>query len=169
MTKPTFIAGDVPTAAQVNGWFVNTLYAVKTANESVTSNVTPQDDDHLTLSVEANASYLVQALFKFDGATAGDFRWKFVGPAGATYDGINSGLTNAAATTADDHAPYTPINTDNNHGALGAGTAVAASSTGLLIVAGTAGNFKVQWAQSFSSATATILQAGSFILLKRVA
>jgi hypothetical protein len=40
---------------------------------------------------------------------------------------------------------------------------------GLLVVGGTAGTVKLQWAQNTSNVTATILKSGSFLVLRRVA
>jgi hypothetical protein len=167
MPAPVFASGDVPTAAQVNSWFTNVLVAYKTADQSVTSSTAFTDDVHLTLSVEATCVYHLTLILSYDGAAAGDFKYQTVMPAGATIVGATTGLS-ATAAAATDHfiAPWTGA---ANLGALGAGSTTATHAHGLLTTAGTAGTFKLQWAQIASSATATRVFTGSFMSLRRVA
>jgi hypothetical protein len=166
VAAPTFVTGDVPTAAQVNSWFVNTLCAYKTADESVTSSTAFQDDDHLTVQVEASCVYDLTLVLAYDGATAGDFKYQLVMPAGATVVGVVSGLSTTAAASTDDFT--TSWTGAANLGGIGAGSTQGTYARGLLVVAGTAGTLKVQWAQTVSSGTATRLFTGSFISLRRL-
>ena len=167
MPAPVFATGDVPTAAQVNSWFVNVLVAYKTADESVTSSTTFQDDDHLTVAVEANCVYVLEMVLSYDALAAGDLKTQFVMPAGATVVGAALGLTTTAAATTDDYT--TSWVGLANVGGVGAGSTQAVYARGLFTTSGTAGTLKLQWAQTVSSATATRIFTGSYMLLRRVA
>lgn len=146
------------------------LFARKTANQSVTASITKVDDTHLSVSVIATAVYLVQWSLRTDGATTGDLRYAFAGPAGATMTWSSLGLDIAAAAAA---APFdqdvAAIGTDVLHGTLPTTTVSRVEGTGLLITTGTAGTFKMQWAQRVSDATATRLLQDSWMLATRMA
>lgn len=167
MPAPVFATGDVPSAAQVDSWFVNILVAYKTADQSVTASTTFTDDVHLTVQVEANCVYDLVMILTYDALAAGDLKTQFVSPAGATIVGVASGLSTTAAASTDDFT--TSWTGGANVGGLGAGSTQALYGRGLLTTAGTAGTFKLQWAQTTSSATATRVFTGSYILLRRVA
>ncbi len=159
-----------------NAWFqmvgpggINTVY--KTADESVTSSTTQQDDDHLTVGVAANATYIVEAALRVEGATAGDFKAGLSAPTGATGWSalIGPGI---GATTFSDH------NVDNQSsslalagfaGMLGAGNEVLVILKGYVAVGGTAGNVALSWAQRVSDATATKVLTGSWMRVEKVA
>lgn len=146
-------------------------FARKTATETVTSSTTLQDDDELFVSVEANSVYMVEALLCYDGATAGDFKFAFTLPSGATlnYGHMGTATTIAAATgnTVDNRQI---IETDTlAAGAAGAGTILALPIWGILIISSTAGTMRLQWAQFASSATPTRMFAPSFLHLRKVA
>lgn len=166
------LAGDIDDDVQaiVAGTVLaGTLAAYKTATESVTSSTTVQDDNDLTLNVVANGVYDVKLVLIYDALTGGDLKWRLTGPASAAFDGVVHGITFAATGNTDDHAPYTAISQDNSQGGTGAGNTWGTSCLGLLRVAGTAGTFKVQWAQVASSGTATRMFAGSHMILRRIA
>jgi hypothetical protein len=170
MAAPVFATNDVPTEDQVNDWFVNVQYVRKTATESVTSSTALQDDDHLTVTVEANAHYVLDSTLFFDGATAGDFKMLWVAPAGAAMPwGVAAPVTTAVGFNDDQTAGFDLTGTGVTFGALGTGTTAAALISGLLVVGGTAGTLKLQWAQGTSSGTATRLFINSYLSLRRVA
>jgi len=162
MTLPVFTPGQVLTALDVNTWFV-TLGAVKTAQESVINSTTLQDDDHLFVTVAANARYKVSVFFDVEAATTPDFKGQFVGPAGSTHRlVVYSGLG-------------TPVNaTEGGSFALATsgGTGGASDRSpgwGNLTTAGTAGTFKFQFAQNtLDAVNATVLKAGSWMVLERL-
>ena len=169
MAKPTFSTGDVPTATQVNAWFVNVTAAVKTATESVTSSTALQDDDTLSVSVDANTTYHFQAMLKYDAATAGDLKFRWTVPASATLSFSLQRLHDAAALFTDDQAFGGANDSDITAGGLGAGTTCWLPMQGILTVSSTAGTLLLRWAQNTSSATATRLFADSYVFLQRVA
>jgi hypothetical protein len=160
------VAGD-----KIRASHVTDLFARKTATESVTSSTTLQDDDELFVTVEANSVYTVEALILYDGATTGDFKFNFDGPAGATFT-FSAMLPPTSATSATAPGTTNFSQFDDTQtlalGAVGAGTPLAIPITGILIVGGTAGTFKLTWAQQASDVTATRVFAPSFIRARKV-
>lgn len=172
-TPKTWVSAEVLTAVNLNTHlrdnlaFLFPVFARKPSDESVISSTSLQDDNHLVLAVEANTVYELTMNLKWDAATAGDLKWVLNGPAGATLAATMVGLTGAAASNTDDHTVSIPLGTNQVQGGLGAGTDVGTLVHGLLVVAGTAGNLTLQWAQSASSGTATRVFTGSFLNLAR--
>lgn len=166
MPKPVFATNDVPNATQFNEWFVNINFARKTSNESVTSSTTNQADDQLFVPVQANAVYVVTCVLAYTGATAGDMKVLFRVPTSGGFSGMGTILVVGAASQQDIQTlPYGLAS--ETWGCLGAGTSYG-QVLGLLTTAGTAGDFAIDWAQNTSSATATTIQAGSYLSLLRV-
>lgn len=143
--------------------------ARKTADEPIT-NSTLQNDDDLVVPVLANGIYLVEWGLRTDGPTAADFKYAFTGPAGATMvwesQGLAAGDTTNVAPAITDVAA---IGTTVTHGTLGAGVVSRIRGRGLLVVAGTAGNLQLQWAQGTTNATPSKNLAGSWLNARRVA
>jgi hypothetical protein len=167
MAKPVYATLDVPPATDFNSWLVNVNYATKSATESVPSSTTLQDDNDLTVPVEANAIYTVHAMILYGGPTAADLKLLFRTPTSGSFTGMATGLVVAAATAADNgNIPMTG-NSSEVFGCLGAGTQIM-TVLGKLVTAGTAGNFKVEWAQNTSNVTPTQVFGNSFLDLRRV-
>lgn len=143
----------------------------KTADESVTSSTTLQDDDHLTLSVVANGVYAFDATLLFDCADAvnlGDFRMTFVGPAGSSGWWAPGGITLSSSDGSGGiRLTKYDLGTAQGIGAVSGGS--LAISSGYLAVGGTAGTLKLQWAQENASASPTFLRTGSWLRLHRIA
>jgi Hemagglutinin repeat len=143
------------------------LAVIKGADETVTSSTTLQNDDALFLPVIANATYLFKCYLNFEGGTGGssDIKWQWGVPASATlrYDGVyqRSDGTNIVGSTF--------IGTQTVAGRTqGAATLCGAIMDGTLVMAGTAGNIQLQWAQNTSSGTGTIVHAQSYLALWRI-
>ena len=146
------------------------LFVRKTADETVTASTTMQDDDHLTAAVAANATYVVELVAIYDGAATGDIKFQFAAPAGATLSGAQvgpqSGTAGVTATTVNVSAT---TGASGAIGAVGAGSKIGYRFDGLLRTAGTAGTFKLQWAQQTSDPVATTMFTDSYLVLRRVA
>lgn len=166
MTIPTWSVGQVLTASDVNNWFVP-LAAYKSIDQSITSSTTFTDDTVLGLTVAANASYIVDMSLIYDGDSAGDLKLQFTKPAGASHTNtFLSSLGGTAATTSDNvvsGGSTVPI-----LGCLGAGTNCGMLWKSFLSVSSTSGTLQLQWAQNATSATATRVRAGSYLLAQRV-
>lgn len=168
MAAPTWATNDVPAASDFNTWFQNINFARKTVTESVTSSTTLQVDDELIVAVAANATYVVNAFITYGGAAAADLKLLFRTPTGGSFTGLGNILISAATSQSDgQNLPYGG-NASEVWGCLGSGSQVGVV-TGVLVTAGTAGNFQVEWAQNASSATPTQIFGNSFIDLRRVA
>lgn len=167
MAKPVYSTGDVPTADEVNNWFVNVQHARVLATQSVTSSTTLQDDDYMVLSVDANAVYLVWCILDYSGAAAGDLKVLFRTPTSGSFYGQGTTLIGAATGQQDNQNMPITGNSSDILGTTGTGRQIA-MVMGQLITAGTAGNFKVEWAQNTSNATATQMHTGSWLSLMRV-
>lgn len=168
MALPTFTVGQVLTAADVNRYLKNTITAIKTANESVTSSTTLQDDNHLTASVEATSVYELECVVFYEADTGGDIKLQFSAPAGASLSAAISRLTTGAATIDNDAISIMTLGTAIPGGGLGAGQGAVLQIKGVVTIAGTAGTFKLQWAQNASSGTATTVYADSYFVLRQI-
>ncbi|MGW1761008.1 hypothetical protein [Streptomyces mirabilis] len=129
-----------------------TQAVAKAADTSRTSTATVAADPHLTLPVVASATYIVEAVVVWTNG-GGGFRASWTAPSGATM-----------------------VWTDNDGGGSSAlGTDLTFSVTtgttfqGALIVGTTAGSLTLRWAQNSSNTGATVLLAGCYLKLERVA
>jgi hypothetical protein len=152
---------------QLNAYIVG---AYKTGDESVTSSTVLQNDDHLVLAVAASCVYVIQWGLRIDGAAAGDFKYSFTGPSGATMtwesQSLATGDTTNVATAITDAST---IGTVVSHGTIASGTTSRVRGSGLLVVSLTAGSLQLQWAQATSSGTASKALTGSWIKAERIA
>lgn len=168
MALPVFNTGDVPTALQVNNYFVNTLFVRKGSTETVNSTTALQDDDALLMAVDVNTTYEVHLLARYASQLADDFKFGFTAPAGATWD--YAVATTDIAGTGYNNDTFFPGSLADvfSVGGLG-GSTCAALFHGLLITSGTAGTFRFRWAQVVSSASGTSVLSGSYLIMRRVA
>lgn len=168
MAKPVFATNDVPTAAQFNSWLVNVGYAYKTANENVTSSNTLQVDDELVgVAVEANAHYHLVLQIGYSGAAAADLKVLIRTPTGGVFKGMGLAVTSSGASQMDVQSfPYL-ANASEVWGILGAGTTWGRVE-GILVTSATAGTVQIEWAQNTVNATPTVVEAGSFLSLRRL-
>jgi len=168
---PQFTAGEDITADKLNSMLG--LTAWKTATESVTSSTTLQNDDELFLTVEANATYIMFMVLFHDSDTgaAADTKIGWSAPASATMNwgvhGANTASTSSTAVTSVNMQTRTIIEVAAFGGGDSTGTMALVGGT--LVTSGTAGTFRLQWAQETSNAVATNVRAGSYLTLKRVA
>lgn len=152
-------------------------YISKTADETITSSATLQNDDHLVLPAVANAVYMFALdLYMIDTADfVGDFKMSFTCPAGATFDMHGSGAhaTDLTAGTSANGEWIAKLATTSAGANLTFGcgntSATGVRVYGRLVMSSTAGNFQLQWAQNASDASGTTLKAGSYMTMTRVA
>jgi hypothetical protein len=142
---------------------------VKPSDQSKASTTTLSADSFFaTMALEANATYVVDGMLQLSGATngSGDFKMTLSGPAGATGFFSSGGTTTTSPTTFEGTA--IPLGSSRTVGTNGT-TDMAAHMVATITTSATAGNLALTWAQSTSSATATILRGGSWLRLERVA
>ncbi|MEU9611887.1 hypothetical protein AB0D56_10080 [Streptomyces sp. NPDC048209] len=162
-TGPQGPAGIPPTGDQPGV----TRTVDKPTDEQVTSSVTLQADDHLTLPVTAGSRYTIDACLIAIGDPAGDLLLTLTAPPGSTGHwtpgaitlGVSDGTGSIRLTRYD----------------LGQSIGVGITAAGLIVAplgaltAGADGTLTIQWAQAASSATPTVLKAGSWLRLTRTA
>jgi len=148
------------------------LRAYKTANETVTSSTTLQNDDALTLTLDANSVYRIYMCLLMAGVTAGEIKTSWTVPASATGfkncmgPGSDSTSRDAGATTTMRYGVHT-FTTTVNYGMNDAANFVHAVEQGLVTTT-TGGTFVLQWAQQASSGTASTIAAGSFLIAEKI-
>lgn len=164
-----FTAGQVVTAAQLNA--ING-YVLKTADQSVTSSTVLVNDTHLSYTIPAAGTYIVDLwLFASSGANAaGDLLFGFTFPAGTFYaftDGLDIGLASAANGTV--QMAGVAATSGAAIQAFGLSTSVTAALIHAVFIATAAGTLRFQWAQNASNASASTVKAGSHMLVRQVA
>jgi hypothetical protein len=139
----------------------------KPADEAVTASTVLQVDDHLSFTVTAGGRYAIDAMLVATGDPAGDLLLTLAAPPGSTGHwtpgaitlGVSDGTGSIRLTRYD-------IGTSIGVGITVAGLVVAPLGT---FTAGADGTLALQWAQVVSSATPTVLKAGSWLRLTRTA
>lgn len=158
-------------------------FRVKTADQSITSSTTLTDDAVLAGLALPVGTFVVVASYMVSGAAAGDVKvaWSFSGTAANSWRGGQGPTINTTdATGAGAAATTVGVSREAASGGTTAGITNATpygtdgtnvgliQETGVLVVT-VAGALKVQWAQNASSATATIMRAGSWLWARQVA
>lgn len=163
LTAPP-IAGEIPDAEKWAALFgeVRAVAAYKTADEIVNNTAVLQNDDHIVVTVEANATYLYDLFLQYTSGTTPDFKFVWSAPAGAAllwggaYYDTSGALVQAGG--------FTLATT----GAIGGtGGLVTGRFTGVLTTV-SAGSFQLTWAQNAATASNTTLHAGSYVKLLRI-
>ncbi|GLW32280.1 hypothetical protein [Actinoplanes regularis] len=166
MTKPVFATDDVPDADEVNEFFVNINFIRKAIQTDRATTTTLADDPELTIPVVANAIYVAEIVLFYQSQAAVDFKFQPVAPSGSSYRYTLNGLHSSTASVySDDQSAALDLSNVANVSGIGAVLA-GVQCRGLLRTGGTAGAFKVQWAQLTSGAT-TSLMIDSYISLDR--
>jgi hypothetical protein len=137
----------------------------KTADESVTSSTTLQNDDHLSFSIAASEEWVVTLYLDVgnDITTTGVIA-SITAPAGATLNIVATSCSSTAtacisARTTTSGATLTlSQNGTSNHIAM----------TVWVLNSSTAGTIQLQWAQGSSSGTALTMKKGSYAIAHKV-
>jgi hypothetical protein len=174
---PTISSSDTLTNKTLTSPVINsatgigqTVWKYKTAAENVASSATLQDDDHLVVAMDANASYEI----RIDAP--------FLGSGNLNACGIKSGVTIPSGASVVN--AWMDLITDSHNSVVKQASGgsfdvtTADLSTGGLLAnckyrfyvttSSTSGNFVFRWAQSTSNATTLQLPAGSSLEAVRV-
>lgn len=159
MTSIVKAAGDKPTAAEWN--LLIPKIAVRTASQTVNNTATFQNDNTLTLAVDANTTYRCHLHLSYTSGTTPDFKYQFTKPTGATLSAWSFvGYSTAVAFAYGGSGDAQSIG--------GNVSALPLDAWGILTTSSTAGSFTLQWAQNTATASDTVVLAGSFLELLRV-
>lgn len=140
----------------------------KTAQESVVNSATPQNDDHLTFSIAAGETWVVDYVLYVTGGTTGDLKAQLSVPANCSgwwggFGMATDGLANDVMIQQVAVALGSPIEqgtwNQNPHVRL---------FRAVIIATDTGGSVTLQWSQRVSGSTATILLANSYLLATRM-
>lgn len=174
----TWVSSEVVTAAQMNAHVRDNLLALngfvrKTADESVTSSATLQNDNELTIAIPAAGSYVIDLRLYGSSAAnaAGDLRVGFTFPTGTFHFGVGALDSSLASGAAADLAATGNLSATSGSTVLGIGlsTTVTYSKVEALLIATAAGTLQMQWAQLASNANASTIKAGSHMRMAQVA
>lgn len=160
---PQILAGTTITASLLNSMLVLDAYKAVDTSRSTTTTLTADPD--LAITVAAAGTYDFEGYLNFEGAASGTGDLQFE---------ITSVGTLRYVCVHNDPSTGNQISATTQGGGIvtcstaTAGTLRSANMKGDLIAAST-GTLTLLWAQNTSSATATILHAGSWIKLRRKA
>lgn len=169
-------AGERPSAADLNRYFMQQAHVIKPTDTTITSSTTMADDPHLFLSVQAGTDYWVQAIIIYNASSAADIKISFSGPGGATFDWVSDSLgsTIAAGSGAVDIISRSLQGLGSTPAPGGAeqpaGTRIDAVSVpkGILRIGANSGTLRFRWAQLASGSPGSIVRAGSTLMMRRL-
>lgn len=168
MAFKIFSVNETFTSSDANEFLAQQIVVIKTSTESVTSSTTVQDDNELSMTLNANSNYWLDGLLINDGAAAGDFKLQFVVPSG-TIRWLADGPDSSAASTTDIvDRNWKAGSLTTIMGCIASGTSTILPVNGIIRTAASGGTFKLQWAQGTSNATATRVFADSFLRVTRM-
>lgn len=142
--------------------------AVRKASSQIISNSTTlTNDNELFVSVEASLTYGFEIVVIYEAGTTADYKFALTFPTGSAVSWGNHMESTALG--------YLPI----AYSSYTSGTAVAAGGAsigsplptvinGVIVVGGSAGTFRYQWAQNVATVENTATLAGSTFVLRRL-
>ena len=150
-------------------WTQGDLEVIKSADESVTSSTTLQDDDQLVFAIPASEVWYMDMMLIVDGNSTADFKAKFTVPASCVMGWIIRDHMAAGGSTSV-RTIFTEANTALVEIDGSAGRAYPYVRIEAYIVNSTnAGTIQLQWAQNTSNATATTVKKGSWLRARKLA
>lgn len=163
----------IPAGARITSGLLTSMQpmvAAKTVTTSRVSTTTLAADPELQLPVEANAEYTVFFYFRVSGIDAGDMDLQFTTPAGGTGSWAVTGfLVQSQVDSGTRSGARRAMNAEIGLSTPSTATAQVYEGSGRLIMGSTAGNLTIDWAQNASNATATSMEADSWLRLDRIA
>jgi hypothetical protein len=140
-----------------------TTTARKTADESVTNSTTLQNDNDLSMQVDAGKTYVVEGiLFASSTSATPDIKIAFTTPSGS--DVAIGYLSNGGSS---DGGMLQAANVASERMQIPSNTAVPIIIRGT-IVAGASGTLQLQWAQFALNANAVVLKRGSYLKIEEI-
>lgn len=142
-------------------WGAAVQHVMKTADESVSSSTSIQDDNELLFAVGTNEKWIFEIFLYVGTSVTANMDIAFSVPASAS--GIYGGVVDQTPSVLTRQG----LTTENTVG-LASGAETIAFVWGFVATAGTSGNVTLRWAQSSSSVNAVTLKAGSMLRATRV-
>ncbi len=148
---------------------------VKANDETLNAVAVLQDDNELLLPLVINAVYIFECLLYVVNASSNtpDIQWAWSIPTSATVSQVAFGLDVTATTllTLAEAAAFqltAPVTAARSAGVITGSAVVGVFIKGTVRTGATAGNLQLQWAQSVSNATDTVVKKDSYLTLLRV-
>ena len=143
----------------------------KTANESVSSSTTLQDDDHLVFAIGASEIWSVTLHIFFLCDVSGDIKFGLTVPSGAsgTFAGIGPALGMSSVVDAPVNISRVELDGTLAYGGLSGGSPAYVQLNILLVNSTNADDLQLQWAQNGSSGTATTVYEHSHGIATKLA
>jgi hypothetical protein len=142
-----------------------------TTNETRTSTTTLTSSGTFTFPVKANMAYTFEGFMPMLGLNTADINVQFVGPAGCSILWTNRGNVGPAGggSLIDYNNVVQPGAVARSINTIDATTNINSFfPIGTIVVAATAGNLVLQWAQAASSPTASTILAGAWLEVERL-
>lgn len=150
--------GAAPTFQAAGGAGLTFAKVVKSADETINTDIVLSDDSELTFTPSINKTYLILFFLRITSGTVPDFKQVWSVPTGATMNGLRQKIwRNDALSNSGDFTSSFNISTD--------GTPEIMTFWAVLIMSSTAGDATFQWAQQASSAENTTVHQGSTIVV----
>lgn len=177
-TVADFAAGDKAGVAAKLTALKNNVVAIngfvaKTADESVTSSTTLQNDNHLAYTIGATGTYVFEVVIFGTSAAnaAGDIKVGFSFPTGTCRfagSGPDPGLASGSVQSGE---WFVQLSATSGSTAIGYGLS---TSTVRIVIEGTlaataTGTLQLMWAQASSSGSASTVKEGSYMRVAQVA
>jgi len=132
---------------------------IKKADEIVNNSATLQDDDELFVALPANKIYLFALFLYGRGNTSADMKQAFTIPSGAVGDRLDGNWTS--------QGPFDNVVNITTTNVLGTSNTTDGQIAlyGRVVMAGTAGNLQMQWAQNVATVGDTTVLKGSTLIV----
>jgi len=130
--------------------------AVKSADETLDTDTTLQNDDDLLLALSANKVYHIQILLFVNSPSAANFKMQFTLPSGASGIMVNGDWQWASLVITQSVTTADTVTTTGNDQCIASYMTVTTT--------GTPGNITLQWAQNISDGGTTTVKAGSMLV-----
>lgn len=161
-----FLAGQKVRASEVNDLIP--VYARLTADRTATSSTTLTAATGLVVALEADTRYALTGYLAYTAGATGDLKVALAAPTGTTghwtlYAQDTAATAGSGSIVAKRATSFGTGTTQSAAGEDGAGGHMACLPRGFINTAASAGSLQVHFAQNTSSATSTILRAGSWL------
>lgn len=161
-------AGEQPSAADLNRYFMQQHHVIKPSDESYSSTTT-HNDEHLFAPVQAGTNYWISAFIIYEADSARDIVLRWGAPSGSTLTYVTDSITSSASSSVDIISrTLQDLASGPSAGGVGIGSPVAAIPKGLLQVGANSGTFRFRWAQASGGSPSTVVKAGSILTLRRL-
>ncbi len=139
------------------------IYKDRSADDAGRTSTSLADDDTLSVTLLANVTYELSAVWIYTADAAGDFKWKLIVPASGTINGSAIGLP-AASTGASGNVTVDQFTEGSTPIGGGSGATVMTVTVTAKVWSGSGGTFKLQWCRDGGTGT-TILKQHSYMRL----